>query len=125
MVSNMKDINIIDNFVDDREFRNYACSFLLDLGYSFVSIDDARLSDDDINNDNDFIVKKDDITYTVQVFLNISVSNFQVDETVDDIEREGVLKGIIVTNRLVDKEVKEYASSKSIIIYDKEILDKY
>lgn len=118
----MKDLSIIDNYVDDREFRNYVHSLLIKKGFIHVNIDDVRFTDNlDLNN-NDILAEKDGILYTVQTFLNISVGKMEVDETVEDMESENASRGIIVTNSKVYDEIKEYAKEKLIDIWDREQL---
>ncbi len=118
----MKDLFIVDNFLDDREFRNYVVKFLDTKGFSLVVIDDVRLADDDDSNTNDFLVKKDDVIYTVQTFLNVNVGIKAVDDTVQDINDEHVVSGIIVTNTIIQKEIKEYAKEHLIDVFDRKDL---
>ncbi len=118
----MKDLFIVDNFLDDREFRNYVVKFLDTKGFSLVVIDDVRLADDDDSNNNDFLVKKDDVIYTVQTFLNVNVGIKEVDDTVQDINDEHVVSGIIVTNTIIQKEIKEYAKEHLIDVFDRKDL---
>ena len=51
----MKDLSIVDNYMDEREFRNYVQVLLIDRGYKSVTIDDVRLSDDTKLNDNELV----------------------------------------------------------------------
>ena len=51
----MKDLFILSNYVDEREFRNYINSLLINKGYVKVEIDDPRIADYDKKNDNDII----------------------------------------------------------------------
>ena len=120
----MKDIEIIDKFVDDREFRNYVISFLIKEGYKILDIDDPRISDNIKNNDNDFIVIKDNIIYTVQTFLNKDISNKELDETVKDMSKEKTKNAIIVTNQFIDENIINSAKKENIIIIDRKQLQK-
>lgn len=120
----MKDLSIIDNFLDEREFRNYVHHLLVKNGYSSVTIDDERLADNTKINDNDMLATKDNITYTVQTFLNVSIGKGEVDETYKDMDNENVVAGIIVTNSKVYDEIKAYAKDKSIEIWDRDFLEK-
>ena len=66
MASN--DLMIIDNFVDDREFRNYDSSLLEKRGFKKIGINDVRLSDEDTINDNDMTAELNGMSYTIQTF---------------------------------------------------------
>lgn len=118
----MRDLSIVDNYMDEREFRNYVQVLLIDRGYKSVTIDDVRLSDDTKLNDNDMLAQKDDITYTIQTFLNVPVGKNEIDETYDDMDVESVSAGIIITNTKVYDEIKDYAKTKSIEIWDRDNL---
>lgn len=115
----MKDIDIIDQFLDDREFRNYIASNLTKLGYTEISIEDERISDSTKKNDNDLLAKKGDYTYTVQTFLNKEIKESHIKETIKDMEKEHVSFGIIVTNTEVSKEIKQKAKENGIEIIDR------
>ena len=119
----MKDLKKVDEFMDEREFRNYVSSLLVAKGYEFVGIDDARVSDEDSTNDNDIVVKKNGIKYTVQTFLNIAVGENEIDETIEDMKKERVSKGIVVTNSRVYDEIKEYASMNGIEVLDRSVFE--
>ena len=43
----------------------------------------------------------------------------EIEDTLQDFEKEKVLNGIIVTNYYVDKDIKEEALEKNIIILDR------
>lgn len=120
----MKDLFIIDNYVDEREFRNYINSLLLEKGYIKVTIDDVRIADKDKYNDNDILAKKGEIYYTIQTFLNTDINKKQIDETLKDMDKEKVSAGIIITNNYVSEEVREYANSKLIQVWDRLVLEK-
>jgi len=111
---------VIDNCLDDREFRNLVNTTLINNGFTSLGIDDPRLSDDDdeINN-NDILIKKDNIKYTVQTFLNKDISMKEISKTLDDMEKEKVVAGIIVTNKEVSNEIKEKAQQHNIEIWDR------
>ena len=113
----MNDIKIIDNFLDGREFRNYVDRLLMKKGYANVSIDDPRLTDKSKKNDNDLLAEKDGIKYTVQTFLNISITEKEIKEAINDIKKEKADRAIIITNRDADKTVKKNASEKNVDIW--------
>ena len=120
----MKLIVIIDEFLDEREFRNYSSSWLAKLGFTNIIIDDPRISDKDLTNDNDFLATKNDIKYTIQTFLNRDITKKDVDETLEDMKKENVENGIIITNKKVSNQFREYASEKSVEIFDRRDLIK-
>ena len=120
----MEDLFIIDNYVDEREFRNYINSLFIKKGYNRVTIDDVRISDRNKQNDNDILIKKGEIYYTVQIFLNTDIKEKHINETLKDMENEKVSAGIIITNNYVDNKMKEKANSKLIQIWDRTELEK-
>ena len=120
----MQDLFIIDNYVDEREFRNYINSLFIKKGYSRITIDDSRISDSDKLNDNDILIKKGEIYYTVQIYLNTDITLKHINETLKDMENEKVSAGIIVTNNYVDNKTKEKANAKLIQIWDRMELEK-
>ena len=120
----MKDLFIIDNYVDEREFRNYINSLLLKKGYIRVTIDDVRISDKDLLNDNDIFAKKGELYYSIQTFLNVDIGKKEIDETLNDMKKENVSVGIIVTNNYVNREILEYANEKLIQIWDRAFLER-
>ncbi len=115
----MRVIVIIDEFIDEREFRNYSGYWLSKLGFSDIKIEDPRLSDSDPINDNDILASRNNKTYTIQTFLNTDITKKEVDETKEDMLKEKVDNGIIVTNRKVSPEFIKYAEENSIEIIDK------
>ena len=115
----MEEIKIVNKYMDEREFRNYVNTMFYKRGYDPITIDDARVSDGDKKNDNDLLVTKDSIKYTVQTYLNTEIGDKHIEETLKDMEKEKVLKGIIVTNYYTDKDVKKKAKEKNIIIIDR------
>ena len=121
----MKDLNIIDNFMDEREFRNYIGSLLVKLGFTDISLEDARLSDEDDINNNDIFAKKDGIRYTIQTFLNKEISEKQIKETADDMKTEHVSVALIVTNTKTGDDIKEEAKKECIEIIDRDDLERY
>ena len=120
----MEEIEIINKYMDEREFRNYVNTMLYKHKYNLIEIEDVRLSDKDKTNDNDILISKDNITYTVQTYLNTKIGEKQIEETLEDFEKEKVLNGIIVTNYYVDDNIKEKAQEKNIIILDKKEFEK-
>ena len=115
----MEEIKIVDNYMDEREFRNYINTMFYKHNYHPITIDDIRLSDKDKKNDNDLIVTKNSIKYTVQTYLNTKIGEKQIEETTKDIEKENLLYGIIVTNYYVDDNIKKEALKKNITILDR------
>ena len=120
----MKNIEILDNYVDNREFRNYVSNLLSKFGYDGVAVDDTRISDNDKNNDNDIIAIKDCIKYTVQTFLNIDVSEKEINETIKDMKKENTAYGLIVTNKEVDEKIRKIALENGIEIIDRNDIQK-
>ena len=116
----MEEIKIVDNYMDEREFRNYIYTMFYKHSYHPISIDDVRISDKDKKNNNDLLVTKDNVTYTVQTYLNTEIGDKQIEETIQDMEKEKVLAGIIVTNYYVDSDIKEKALKKNVTILDRE-----
>ncbi len=120
----MQDLFIIDNYVDEREFRNYINSLFIKKGYNRVTIDDVRISDSNKLNDNDILIKRGEIYYTVQIYLNTDITLKHINETLKDMEQEKVSAGIIITNNYVDNKIKEKANSNMIQIWDRLELEK-
>ena len=120
----MKDIGIIDNYMDEREFRNYIIPFLESKGYELVNIDDTRINDENHYNNNDLIVVRENFKYTVRALANYKITLKEVDDTINDIENEHVSFGIILTNTKVDLNVLEYAEKHGITIYDRIYFEK-
>lgn len=118
----MEDIKILDNYVDDREFRNYIHKVLIDNEYQLVTIDDVRIADSNKINDNDIRAFKDGMTFTIQTYLNIDITEKEINETVKDIEKEKVSGAIIFSNRIVNKDIVELAKKNKIIIWDRDVL---
>ncbi len=118
----MKDLLIIDQFLDDREFRNYVHSILIKNQFTNVAIEDARLVDKSRINDNDILAIKNGLIYTVQTFLNKEVTKKEVNETIKDMKKERVQNGLIVSNKEVNKNVKEMAKKNGIEIWDRTTL---
>lgn len=115
----MKEITIVDNYMDEREFRNYVNTMFYKHGYYPLHIDDVRIADDDRLNDNDLKVTKDKITYAVQTYLNIEITNKQIEETLKDMDEEKLNYGLIVSNLYVSDEIKEKAYHNNITILDR------
>ena len=115
----MEEIKIVDNYMDEREFRNYINTMFLKHHYNPITIDDVRLADSDKTNDNDQRVAKDGVKYTVQSYLNTEITEKQIEETFKDMEKEDVAHGIIVTNFYVKQKIKDKAMEKNIRILDR------
>lgn len=120
----MMDSNIIDNFIDDREFRNYAVSLLPKFGFELISIDDARISDEDIKNNNDILARKDGRRYAIQTYLNKDITLDELNEAIIDKLLEHTSYALIITNKCIDKDVKDKALSRNITLIDREDLIK-
>lgn len=120
----MEEIKIVDKYMDEREFRNYVNTMFYKHNYSLVGIDDVRISDKDKENDNDILVSKNNITYTVQTYLNTKIGKKEIEDTLKDFEKEKVINGIIVTNYTVDNNIKDEALAKNIIILDRKDFEK-
>ena len=120
----MKDMSIIDNFLDEREFRNYIYSLLPSLGFENILIDDVRVSDLKEINDNDIKAERNGLRYTIQTFLNTDITKKEIDETIEDMLNERVSLAAIITNRHVDQDVKDMAWEHSVEIIDRDDLCK-
>lgn len=120
----MKDLFILSNYVDEREFRNYINSLLINKGYMKVEIDDPRIADYDKKNDNDIIAKKGELYFTIQTFLNTEISDKEINETLSDMKNENISAGIIITNNSVSNDIKKVANKKLIQIWDRDYLEK-
>ena len=118
----MMDLFIIDNFIDEREFRNYILNLLPELGYEDIRVDDTRVSDNEPINDNDIKANKNGMKYTIQTYLNISITKKEIDETIEDMLKERASFGTIIVNRNVDKDVKKIAEENNIEIIDRDDL---
>ncbi len=115
----MEEIKIVDNYMDDREFRNYINTMFYKHDYYLISIDDVRISDGIKKNDNDLIVTKNNIKYTVQTYLNTNIGEKQITETLNDMKKEELSAGIIVTNYYADSDIKNKALENNITILDR------
>lgn len=120
----MMDSNIIDNFIDDREFRNYVVSLLPKFGFELISIDDVRISDEDIKNNNDVLARKDGRRYAIQTYLNKNITLDELNDAIIDKLLEHTSYALIITNKCIDKDVKEKALSRNITLIDREDLIK-
>ena len=120
----MNDLEILDNYLDKREFRNYISTILYKFDYTDFEIDDVRLSDDDETNDNDLIAFKDGMKYTIQTFLNNDITENEINETIEDMKHEHVSYGTIITNKEVSGEIRKIAFNNGIEIIDRKELKK-
>ena len=118
----MKDLLIIDEFLDEREFRNYVYGILMKNNYSNVAIEDARLDDKSRINNNDILAIRDGIIYNVQTFLNKEITKKEVNETIKDMKKERVQNGLIVSNKEVSKSIKQMAKKNNIEVWDRTTL---
>ena len=115
----MEELNIVKNYMDRREFRNYVTTMLSKHNYEIINIDDVRISDEDKYNNNDIIVKKDNKKYTVQTFLNKEITDKHIEATLKDMDKEKVSYGLIVTNFNVNDDIKNKTKKKKITILDR------
>lgn len=120
----MELLKVIDNSLDDREFRNIIYNLLLYKKYREYRIDDTRICDDDPKNNNDLYAENDFTSFTIQTYLNKNITRKEVDETIVDMVNEKSERGIIVTNKNTSNEINEYANENNIIIWDRDILEK-
>ena len=120
----MEDIKVIDLYMDDREFRNYVNSMLRKYGYVRFYMDDARVSDEEFDNNNDIKVSKDGMRYDVQTYLNTEIGEKEINDTLEDMGNEGLKYGLIVTNMIVNDEVKKEAINMHIRILDRNDFDE-
>ncbi len=120
----MSDLEILDNYLDKREFRNYISTILYKFDYTDFEIDDVRLSDDDETNDNDLIAFKNGMKYTIQTFLNNDITENEINETIEDMKHEHVSYGTIITNKEVSDEIRKVAFNNGIEIIDRKELKK-
>ena len=116
----MEELNIVKNYMDRREFRNYVTTMLSKHNYEIIKIDDVRISDEDKYNNNDIIVKKDNKKYTVQTYLNTPITDKHIEATLKDMDKENVSYGLIVTNFIINKDIKNKAQKQQITILDRE-----
>ncbi|MBR3364562.1 MAG: restriction endonuclease [Solobacterium sp.] len=119
----MDELTVIDQFLDEREFRNYIAALLERCGYIEVHIEDTRTADGRSDNDNDLLVQKEGNTYTVQTYLNREITSCEVTETVQDIDIENADGGILITNTTVSADVKKLAEGKQVEIWDRTVLE--
>ena len=120
----MEDIKVIDLSMDDREFRNYVNTMLRKHGYVRFYMDDSRVSDEEFDNNNDIKVSKDGMRYDVQTYLNTEIGEKEINDTLEDMGNEGLRYGLIVTNMIVNDEVKKKAINMHIRILDRKDFDE-
>lgn len=120
----MEDIKVIDLSMDDREFRNYVNTMLRKHGYVRFYMDDARVSDEEFDNNNDIKVSKDGMRYYVQTYHNTEIGEKEINDTLKDMGNEGLKYGLIVTNMIVNDEVKKEAINMHIRILDRNDFDE-
>ena len=109
--------------MDDREFRNYVHAMFYKNGFKYLSLDDSRVSDEYPENNNDIKVTRDGKRYDVQTYLNTKISDKELEETEEDMIKEKLEYGIIVTNFHAGKAIREKALEKNIIILDREVFE--
>ena len=70
-------------------------------------------------------MSKEDFRYTVQVYLNTTINEKEITDTLADMYEEGVSRALIIVNKPVDKDVKNLANEKNITIIDRDEIIKY
>ncbi len=120
----MDELTLIGSFLDDREFRNRIAALLQERGYEIIETEDARIADGRSDNDNDLLVRHEGKTYTVQTFLNRTISEREIRETALDIDIENADGGILVTNTEAGEDLKEKARAEQVEIWDKTVLEE-
>ena len=120
----MEELKIVKKFMDDREFRNYVHTMFYKNNFKYIRLDDSRVSDEYPENDNDIKVTKDGKKYTVQTYRNGIIRSKRIQETLDDMKKEKLEHGIIVTNYNVCKKTKSAAKKLNIEIYDRQKFEK-
>lgn len=120
----MKVIVIIDEFLNETEFRNYSSYWLGELGFTNIRIEDPRLADSEEKNDNDILATKGQKEYTIQTFLNVDITEKELNETIEDMLKEHVDNGIIITNKKVSDAFRIYAKDKNVEIIDRKDLNE-
>ena len=119
----MEEIKIADLFMDDREFRHYVNSMLRKYGYVRFYMDDARVSDEEFDNNNDIKVSKDGMRYDVQTYLNTEIGEKEINDTLEDMGNEGLKYGLIVTNMIVNDDIRKEAINMHIRVLDRKDFD--
>ncbi|MCR5788223.1 MAG: restriction endonuclease, partial [Bacilli bacterium] len=89
-----------------------------------ISIDDVRISDDIVNNDNDVLARKDNRRYAIQTFLNKDITLDELNDAIIDKLLEHTSYALIITNKCTDKDVKEKANLRNVVLIDREDLIK-
>ena len=115
-------IKTIDNYMDDREFRNYIYALLPGLGFNSAKIVDIRLEDDIKTNDNDILAKMNDFTYLISTYLNTEITFEVLDECFKDVESNHATFGMIITNTKVSDEIQKKAKELNIEIIGRDRL---
>ena len=114
------------NFFNKKNSNNLVLTYKIQAGIPFkweVKIDDERISDTDITNDNDLtavITKK----CTVQTFLNKKIGKKEIAETVEDMKKEDVEFGIIISTYNTGFFTRKRAIKKNIIILGEEFFEE-
>ena len=117
-----EEIKHIDNYMDDREFRNLVYVILNKMGYINIEIVDERLVDDNKSNDNDILAKMNDFTYLISTYLNKEINAEVLNECFKDIEQNNATFGMIFTNTIVTEEIRLKAKNMNIEIVDRDRL---
>ena len=83
-------------------------------GYSPITVDDERVSDETELNDNDLLATKDNKKFTVQTYLNTSITDKHIEETLKDMDKENDN----IDNYLQEKQPLELDSNTYLYITD-------
>ena len=117
-----EEIKHVDNFMDDREFRNLVYAVLKRTGFTNVEIVDERLVDEIKSNDNDILAIMNGFTYLISTYLNKEITKELLDECFKDIEQNNATFGMIFTNTIVNDEIRFKAKNMNIEIVDRDKL---
>ena len=117
--SNPEEIKHVDNYMDDREFRNLVYAILKRTGFTNVELVDERLVDDSKTNDNAILARMNDFTYLISTYLNKEITIEIINECFKEIEQNNATFGMIFTNTVVKDEIKIKAKNMNIDIVDR------
>ena len=114
-----EEIKHVDNYMDDREFRNLVYAILKRTGFTNVELVDERLVDDSKTNDNVILARMNDFTYLISTYLNKEITIEIINECFKEIEQNNATFGMIFTNTVVKDEIKIKAKNMNIDIVDR------
>lgn len=98
--------------------------FLVTIMLSMINILSVNASCKNIEIDNDTLAKKDGRRYAIQTYLNKDITLDELNDAIIDKLLEHTSYALIITNKCIDKDVKEKALSRNIILIDREDLIK-